>query len=236
MTINARRTIWTPCKSVFVSAFMISLTVVSVVMYGATVFAQTLYVKPSSEVPVRTGQGTGYKIIAVLQDGVRVDVVEEDGAWVKIRTVSGREGWMLRRYLSSDLPLKKVVASLKMQKAQIEKRGAEIYQKLNDVSASYARSQKELNACIEERDKIRESFQALQEDATNVVHIKKALADTVKELEQMRKRQAAIEQENKYLKKNNAVKWFLAGGGVLIVGWIIGLMTGRSRKKKPSLL
>ncbi|MGA7278512.1 MAG: hypothetical protein WBW79_11280, partial [Desulfocapsaceae bacterium] len=47
---------------------------------------------------------------------------------------------------------------------------------------------------------------------------------------------STVQQENEGLAKSQTLKWFLAGGGVLFLGWIIGLFSGRSRKKRSSLL
>jgi hypothetical protein len=45
-----------------------------------------------------------------------------------------------------------------------------------------------------------------------------------------------IQQQNEDLRRKTALTWFLAGGGVLLAGWIIGLITCRSKKRRPSLL
>jgi SH3 domain protein len=38
------------------------------------------------------------------------------------------------------------------------------------------------------------------------------------------------------LEKNESIKWFLVGSGVLLIGWLIGRLTANGRKKKSTLL
>jgi len=45
-----------------------------------------------------------------------------------------------------------------------------------------------------------------------------------------------LEQENDTLRKDYVFKWFLAGGGVLLLGMLIGRISGGSRRKRQSLL
>ena len=75
-------------------------------------------------------------------------------------------------------------------------------------------------------------------------HIKADAQEQAREdLESARARVAELESQDETLKKENqrlskteTLKWFLAGGGVLLVGWIIGMISRKSRKKRSSLL
>ena len=66
--------------------------------------AETMYVSDQVEITLRTGQGIDHKIIAMIKSGEPVEVVEPSGQWTKIRTQSGREGWVLTRFLKSEEP------------------------------------------------------------------------------------------------------------------------------------
>ena len=79
-------------------------------------------------------------------------------------------------------------------------------------------------------------FQILQENTANVMQIKNNQQETARENKKLAQKLALMEQESENLKNDNALKWFLAGGGVLLIGIIIGKMTSRSRRRKPSLL
>ena len=224
-----------PLNGFSLLSILLLLTMVAL-SSGSNAIADTWYVKPSSEVPIRSGQGTDYKILAVVADGLKIEILEENDPWAKVRTPGGTEGWMLKRYLSNDPPLSQAVISLKTRNAELETEKEEMSGQLVEISAAHTRSEEELQACIVERDSVQQEYQTLREDTADVIKIKKNLSAKIQETQEAKQKLAAIEQENSELKRNTALMWFLAGGFLLIIGWIIGMMTGRSRKRKSSLL
>ena len=222
--------------SVFLFALTLLLPFSFVLFSGIPVLAKTYYVKPSSEVVVRRGQGTDYKIIAMVKDGVAVEFLEENDSYVKVRLANDKEGWMLKRFLSDEPPLKEIVVSLRAEKEEMKQREVEAVQKLEELSSTLARTEMELDSTLAERDQVRSDYQALQLGTADVVQIKKDMLKTAKENELLAQELAALEQECNSLKQDYVIKWFLAGGGVLIVGMFMGMMFGRSRKRRSSLL
>lgn len=220
------------------SAFLLALLLpfITGLFSGASVFARTLYVKPSSEVVVRTGQGNDYKIVAMVKDGASVEFIEEGDDYTKIRLANGKEGWLLKRFLSNEPPLGEIVASLRAEKKEMKQRQTELVRKLEEVTSTLSRTEAERDSVLTERDQIRTSFRTLQQDTSDVVKIKNDRLKTAKENELLLQKLAAVEQENKSLQKDDAIKWFLAGGGVLLLGMLLGMMFGKSRKKKSTLL
>ncbi|MCP4721918.1 MAG: peptide-binding protein, partial [Desulfobacteraceae bacterium] len=47
---------------------------------------------------------------------------------------------------------------------------------------------------------------------------------------------AQLEKETSHLFKTGMIKWFLAGVGVLLLGWIIGQSVSSKKKRSSSLL
>lgn len=219
----------------FSSPAIIPMCLAALLFLWSAASAETLYVKPSSEVPIRSGQGTEYKILSVVPDGLMVEIIEESDPWAKVRTPGGTEGWMLRRYLSSDPPPSEMVDILQTRNEELEKKEEETSRRYDELATAYSQMEQEYNACIADRENIKNKYQMLQQDTADVIAIKENLDAANRQAEDARQQLAAIAQENQNMKNSIAIKWFMAGGGVLIIGWMIGLMTGRSRKRKSSL-
>ncbi len=198
--------------------------------------ASSLYVAPSSEVPLRTGKSNAKKIIAVLSDGTQVDLLQEEDAWALVRTARGKEGWILRRYLTESPPPRMQVASLKKKNQALRERYQKLKAEMEQLSASGSDYRKQLAKCVSERDTIKAKYESLRQDAANVIQTRKMLAETQKKLSQANALLISLKQKVNNMEANSNVKWFLAGGGVLLVGWLLGLFSGRRRKRKPSLL
>lgn len=206
------------------------------ILLSTTVQAATWYVKPSSEIPLRRGQGSRYKIIAILADGTPVTLLSENTTWAKVRLESGKEGWVLKRYLSREKPYKDQITALQAQNNTLKETVATTKQQLQDLTDLHQKTAQDLSAAIAQRDAAKTDYSKLQQDTKDVVATKQALQQTKKQLELLKKRLAALELENTGLKKSSALIWFLAGSGVLLLGLIIGLITGKRNKRRRSSL
>lgn len=211
-----------PCSTIFFSVKAVN--------------AATRYVTPSTEVVVRTGQGIEYKIVGMVKDGAAVDLLQESDAYAKVRLSDGREGWMLKRFLSADPPLSAVVASLRTENEKMKQREMEQTQQVDEILATLKKTESELASILTERNQIKTDFQNLQEDTADVMQIKEDLLKATKENEFLVQEMAGLKEENNKLNKDKSINWFLAGGGVLLVGMFIGRLSSASRKRKSSLL
>ena len=109
-------------------------------------------------------------------------------------------------------------------------------QKQEKLSQALAQVEQQLETTAAQRDEITASFEKLTKDTANVVEIKKKLANTINENKSIKQKLSSLTRENEELKSDDRLNWFLAGGGVLLLGIIIGKITTRSRKRKPSLM
>lgn len=203
---------------------------------ASLVQAATYYVKPSSEIPIRRGQGTKYKIVAVLANGSAVELIEEQQDWALVSLESGKRGWILKRYLSNTPPLDRQVELLKEEKQVLQEKKGQAEAKFEELVTVNTEIEEDLTVCLSELGTTKDRYQSLQADTVDVVQTKKNLETAQQTIEGLNQELSDLQIENAVLKKNETVKWFLAGSGVLLIGWIIGRFTGRSRKRKPSLL
>jgi len=206
------------------------------ILMASTSWAVTLYVKPSAEIPLRRGQGSRYKIIAILAEGTPVTLIAKSNNWARVRLQNGKEGWLLNRYLSREKPYKDQIEALQATNTSLQESLAATRQKLQDLTDLHQKTAQELSATIAMRDAAMADYTKLQQDTRDVVATKQALQRTKKQLAQLKQRLAALELENTGLKKSSALIWFLAGSGVLLLGLIIGLITGKRNKRRRSTL
>lgn len=200
------------------------------------VTAETLYVKPSAEIVVRTGQGTSFKIVGMVKDGDSVELLEEENAYAKVRLENGVEGWMVRRFLGKERPLREVVESLRKENSEIKEKERYTAQNLVEVSETLEQTKAKLEKLTAEHGKLQGDYQTLQTDTADVIKIKNSQQTTAEENENLREQLAQVEKENEGLKKDRTLHWFLAGAGVLFLGVLLGKLPGPSRRRKSSLM
>ena len=228
-------------KNVFIYTYQIIALVMAVscgaiVLSISTVSAESLYVAPSAEVAIRRGQGTEYKIVAMVKSGTRVEFLEDVEHHTKVRLASGKEGWMLSRFLSPDPPLDQVVDRLQLENDKLKEKSAKAAEKIAELTLALSTTQDELAALRRDREQLGQDYETLQKDTADVVQIKKDLDSTVGENSALLEKLALLEEQYKALKKDSKMYWFLAGAGVLIVGLIFGKLPSPARRRKSSLL
>lgn len=199
--------------------------------------AATQYVSDQLMITLRTGEGDQYRILKMLKAGTPVEILQEGTkGHLFVRTSDGTEGWVQKQFLTTETPKSIVIARLEKERQRLreqleklETRQVELTTELENArkdraggDAAFADLQKELN-------EVREEYADLQTKSADVVELAaerdrlEALSTKLSgEVEQLR-------QENENILFTGAVKWFLAGGGVLLAGWILGKT---SRKKK----
>ncbi len=79
---------------------------------SASTFATTAYVGDNLRVGVRNKPGTQTPPITVINSGEKLDVLENDGKYSRIKTSKGAEGWVRNTYLSKTPPAKLRLAEL----------------------------------------------------------------------------------------------------------------------------
>lgn len=219
----------------FLSPFLLIATVVMLlqISWPAAAFAEILYIKPSLEVFMRKNQGDNARIVATVPMGTAVQLLQGGKEWSRVRLQDGTEGWVRSRFLGSS-PLIPVASF----KPGVGPDGAAIdpQTRNRDLAEENSRIRQELAACTTDRSTLADKYQSLAADPNSSLYAKTHLGEAQKQIEELRQQLTAAQIENTVLQKNQSIKWFFTGSIVLLLGWLIGRLTGNGRKKRPSLL
>ena len=121
---------------VFLLTVSIFLSFFTIMFSTTLVMAESRYVKPSAEVVLRTGEGREYKVIGLVKDGDAVELLQEGDSYAMVRLADGKEGWMLKRFLSVQPPLSTIVESLRAENEKMKAEKAEALKKLDEVTST----------------------------------------------------------------------------------------------------
>ena len=69
---------------------------------GETVFAASLALKLKSKSNLREGPGLGFKVLVALDEGTTVIAYSAKGAWLRVKSEDGGNGWIYRSLMTSD--------------------------------------------------------------------------------------------------------------------------------------
>jgi len=169
------------------------------------VLGASLYVRDNTkEALVRTGPSTENKIITILKSGQEVTLVEEQEAYYLVATPGGAQGYVLKYQLTEQSPAEKRIK-------EIEQR---FQQRVQELETQTQNQEKQLVALREERERLDSARKAAEERAQRD-------ADTV----------ARFQTQQSARQSEEALRWFLVGAGVLLVGVLCGRLWGGAVKR-----
>lgn len=188
-------------------------------VWVSAVSAQEVYVSGITKVTMRTGPGIEHKIVAMLETGTRLEILDPQPDWSLVQTDNQKQGWVLTRFITEDKPLT----------LQVEKLGMENER----LAATLEESQKKNQALAQKNTElvdIEKKYQDLARASADFLELDAEYKALVQLSEDQKQQIAALEKSL----ENETMLWFLSGAGVFIVGLILGLST--RKKKKRSLL
>ncbi|MBW1981139.1 MAG: TIGR04211 family SH3 domain-containing protein [Deltaproteobacteria bacterium] len=198
-------------------------------------WAASLYVSDTTlEANLRTGTQADNRIIALLRPGTKVTLLEEQRGWAKVALEDGRTGWILRRYLSERVPWRLTAEKLAAEKERLQ-------QKLHDLKSlqqKLAEENSRLKKLVLDSEKdlqtAQKAYKDLREGASNYLKLKDAYEGLQKQALAIKEKLAQAQKGYEKLQGADNIRWFLSGAGVLLFGWLLGIIMGRARRRRKA--
>ncbi len=204
----------------------------AIVLFPADAPAETRYAKPALDVAVRSSPSNKGEIIASINLAEPVELLENEGEWSRIGLADGVSGWVRTRHLSNApfVPADAFQPGTVSGKVLMDAENA-----FKEINAANAQLKQDLASCTTDRNTLEDKYATLTNDPNSILHTKNSLEDARTQLGELEEKLAQAQIENKALKMNQSIMWFLAGGGALFLGWLLGRFFSGGRKKRTSL-
>ena len=211
------------------------ITGLATLFFATMAHAETRYVTDKMQITFRTGPGNDRKILSLLNSGQPVAFLQPEGEWAKVSLPNGKEGWVLQRYLSAEVPcririkdISQALEELKTKLEAVQRTGRQLETDKAGLAADLKKTRQTLA-------KTKQSYEKLKKDATGFLKLKTRYDKTVERLSKQTQKADALDQDlTSTLKKQN-IRWFLGGAGVLLFGFILGF-SSKKQKRQSSLL
>lgn len=201
----------------------ILIFIVTILSFNAA--AERNYISGVQKVTFRTGPGTDNKVLKMLETDSKVNLVEPGETWSKVEAQGGQEGYILNRFLTKEVPF---VLKYKWQKAKFDKlkeSTEKIKKQKSELAKQVAVLKSKLEIATQDLGSTKALYSELQVGSADYIGLKAKFESTTKSLNKQNIKVNSLESKISIY----YIKWFLAGSGVLFLGWLIGLI---SRKKK----
>jgi len=203
--------------------------------FSANGLAESMYVTDLLKLTLRSGPSTEHKILSVVESGYQVEMLEPGEDWSLVRIADGKEGYVLTRYLvpepTHNVRLEKLQTkhkALVQQAATLLEENTRFRNESKKLKATSDRNEKALK-------KLHTDYDKLKAGSADYIELKEKYKTVSGQLAEQTKRAAALDEDLRAIEINQYIKWFLAGSGVLLVGFIVGY-SARRQRRRPSLL
>lgn len=198
------------------------------------VFAQARYVTDEFEVMLRTGPSVKNKIVRVLKSGDRIDIVREDAGndYSEVRTARGDTGFILSRYLVTNQSARNRIKALE---AQLET----LRSKPGELQTLLANSQEENKQLISQNMSLTEQLKTTSGELAQIKKVSKEAVSLSQrniklesEAQKMMLQLDDMRIQNKVLKDQSAKRWYVLGGGTILVGLLLGWILSIAKRPR----
>jgi len=215
---------------------LLCIAVIATAFVGPAAFAQSAWVTDQFEITLRSGPSTSNAIQLMVGSGTRLEVLERDAesGYTHVRTQGGTEGWVLTRYLMTEPSAREQLERLTSQLTNANSRGSSLDSQLSAIRSEYDSAKQQIATLEREKAAAETELAEIKRTAANVLAISdqnKALMD---QLTTAQIRADTLEQENRVLASQTTRYWFMAGGLVLLVGFLLGIWLPRIQWQRRS--
>ena len=203
--------------------------------FSATGFAESMYISDNLKVTVRRGPSTEYKIIDIAESGERVEILEAGDDWTLVRLGTGKEGYVTTRYLIAGPTHAIRLEQLQAKQKSLTQQATALLEENTKLREENKRLASALQSTEKTLKTVDGEYQELKAGSAEFLTLKTKYKKINEQLAEQTQKAARLGKELSKVEINQYIKWFLAGSGVLLVGFIVGFSARRGRRR-PSLL
>ncbi len=193
--------------------------------------AETRYVVDFIRITLRTGPGVENKVLEMIESGQKLEVLESNPDWTKVKLENEKEGWVLSRFVTPNPPSRRLLAQLTEENTQGKERTSKLLTENEKLTGENQQLTLALESSKTKFDQLNNNYQALKADSGEFLDLKAKHETVSAQMDRQTRKAEILEKELNRLQLHKNIRWFLSGAGVFFVGFILGFSTKRQRKR-----
>jgi len=199
------------------------------ILLTVSAYTENRYVTERMRITLRTGPDVSYKVIGLVHSGESVDLIEERNKWSRVETDGGKIGWVMTRFLTTDIPKSDLLEKLQKDHERLKEK-TKLYASENDKLKTENKDiKKELSKKVIEFKKLSESYEKLNKGCQTFKELKIKHAKISEEMKNRQKELIQLKEEKAVLESYQLFWGFGMALCVLAVGFIIGKTSQKKR-------
>ena len=202
------------------------------------VAAEARYITDITYVPMRTGPSNEYRIVhRGLKTGTVLVLLEEDAGNGFSKVKNGdQEGYIPKQYLMKNSPAFRQLPAALDRVRKLEADNKELEKLLTERDGQLKEVTSELGKADNKLDRQQVEMKRLQDISAEPLAIDRRNQQLVEENERLKNQLQVLQAESRQLVRDSSLRWYLFGGGTILLGIILGLFLPmlKIRKKESA--
>lgn len=189
---------------------------------ATTAHAETRYIVDQATMPMRAGKGTSFKIVKMLPSGMAIELLEQSSdGYSYIRVPGGKEGWILSRYLMKTPAARDRLIQVEQDLVQ-----------LKQIKQQLAETESERDSANAQNKKLSAELALIRKTSAEAASIAAENSRLKSEAQQLRETYDKMAEETREIRNGSQHRWFMLGGGAILVGITLGLLLPMVRYRR----
>jgi len=200
-------------------------------LFQGEIHAKGVYVRDWITISVRNNPYESSKIIGMANTNDYLEILENQGEWVKVRTPGGNEGWVQERFLTSQTPKALIIDQLNEKVRSLAKSNKDLREENKDLQKENREKSYKISSFTKETEKIQSEYDVLKDESSTYLELKQKYEVLVDESTSYKDEIDLLTRENNRLKTSERMIFILIGGGFVLAGILIGFLMQLQRGK-----
>ncbi len=193
---------------------------------AASAHAKTVYVDDTLYAPIRSGEGTQYRILhSGVRSGTALELLEtSESGYSRVRTPDGIEGWMVTRYITETPIARQRLDQANRQLEQARNELGELKAQLQEVTSERDELEKSEEALQSRAGKLSEELSNIKEVASDSINLDRRNGELREENQKLRNELEVLTAEKERLEAKKESDFMLLGAALVLLGVILALV------------
>ncbi|MDH5778078.1 MAG: TIGR04211 family SH3 domain-containing protein [Gammaproteobacteria bacterium] len=205
-------------------------------MASGNAIAAKRYVSDQLTITVRSGQGSQHKVLKALKTGARMELLEEfpDTGYAHVELEDGLQGFVRLQYLVDKPVALDRLTWLQGKYDKLKEQNNATKEELANLKAEFSKLSRNSAKLDKESKELQQRMSHINQVAAKPILLDKENRQLKEENVTLANEQNLLRQENQILKDRQGRDWFIAGGGVMLLGVLLGIVLPKLGWRKKS--
>ena len=206
----------------------------SQILFLPMAHAEDRWVADIIYLPLRSGEGENYRILATLKTGTRLTVVTEkpDSEWVEVRTRSGMTGFVRTQHLLDEPTASQQLEAVRAELEKLRNEYGSLRTQLDSTRVEGDSLSDELRRTQDNLVQLQTDYDELKKVSESAVTLHDRHGELLHNYELLKTELDVMKAKNIRLQSESRNTFFLYGAGSVLLGVIITLLVPHLRRRK----